>query len=113
MVSDAHQGLRRALERHFQGAIWQRCQVPLIRNVLNLASRKDRGAGLEQLRSITEAPTREAARAALGQAVAVLEKKHPKVAAFLEEQGEETLAVYELPSEHRPALRGRPTCWSG
>jgi hypothetical protein len=49
----------------------------------------------------------------LGRAVAVLEKKHPKVAAFLEEQGEETLAVYELPSEHRPALRGRPTCWSG
>jgi hypothetical protein len=41
----------------------------------------------------------------LGRAVAVLEKKHPKVAAFLEEQGEETLAVYELPSEHRPALR--------
>ncbi|MCJ7502295.1 MAG: IS256 family transposase [Acidobacteriia bacterium] len=105
VVSDAHQGLRRALERHFQGALWQRCQVHLIRNVLNLASRKDRGAVLEQLRSITEAPTLEAAREALGRAVAVLEKKHPKVAAFLEDQGEETLAVYELPSEHRRRMR--------
>jgi transposase-like protein len=105
VVSDDHQGLRRALERHFQGAIWQRCQVHLIRNALNLASRKDRGAVLEQLRSITEAPTLEAAREALGRAVAVLEKKHPKVAAFLEDQGEETLAVYELPSEHRRRMR--------
>jgi putative transposase len=105
VVSDDHQGLRRALQRHFQGAIWQRCQVHLIRNVLNLASRKDRGAVLEQLRSITEAPTWEAAREALGRVVAVLEKKHPKVAAFLEEQGEETLAVYELPSEHRRRMR--------
>ena len=105
VVSDDHQGLRRALERHFQGALWQRCQVHLIRNVLNLASRKDRGAVWEQLRSITEAPTREAAREALGRAVAVLEKKHPKVAAFLEDQGEETLAVYELPSEHRRRMR--------
>lgn len=105
VVSDDHQGLRRALERHFQGALWQRCQVHLIRNVLNLASRKDRGAVWEQLRSITEAPTLEAAREALGRAVAVLEKKHPKVAAFLEDQGEETLAVYELPSEHRRRMR--------
>ena len=78
VVSDDHQGLRRALERHFQGALWQRCQVHLIRNVLNLASRKDRGAVLEQLRSITAAPTREAARETLGRAVGVLEKKHPK-----------------------------------
>jgi len=60
VVSDDHQGLRRALERHFQGALWQRCQVHLIRNVLNLASRKARGAVLEQLRSITWAPTRMA-----------------------------------------------------
>ena len=105
VVSDDHQGLRRALERHFQGALWQRCQVHLIRNVLNLASRKDRGAVWEQLRSITEAPTREAAREALGRAVAVLEKKHPKVARYLEDQGEETLAVYELPSEHRRRMR--------
>jgi len=105
VVSDDHQGLRKALQRHFQGAIWQRCQVHLIRNVLNLASRKDRGAVLEQLRSITEAPTLEAAREALGRAVAALEKKHPKVAAFLEDQGEETLAVYELPSEHRRRMR--------
>jgi putative transposase len=26
-VSDAHQGIRRALARHFQGVAWQRCRV--------------------------------------------------------------------------------------
>jgi len=31
VVSDDHQGLRAAVERHFQGASWQRCQVHTIR----------------------------------------------------------------------------------
>lgn len=105
VVSDDHQGLRRALERHFQGAIWQRCQVHFMRNVLKLASRKDRGVVLAQLRSITEAPTLEAARGALAGAVTVLEKRNPKVAAFLEAQGEEILTVYQLPPEHRRRMR--------
>lgn len=104
-VSDDHQGLRRALERHFQGAIWQRCQVHFMRNVLKLVSRKDRGAVLEQLRSITEAPTLEAARGALAGAIIVLEKRNRKLAAFLEEQGEEILAVYQLSPEHRRRMR--------
>jgi len=105
VVSDDHQGLRKAVERHFQGAIWQRCQVHLIRNVLSRVSRKDRGAVLEQLRSITEAPTREAARGALAGAVTALEKQHRKLAMLLEEQGEEILAVYQLPPEHRRRVR--------
>lgn len=105
VVSDDHQGLRRALERHFQGAIWQRCQVHFIRNVLNLVSRKDRGAVLERLRSITEAPTLEGAREALAGAVTALEKQHRKLAVLLEEHGEEILAVYQLPPQHRRRMR--------
>lgn len=32
VVSDAHEGLRRAIEEVFQGAAWQRCVVPLMRD---------------------------------------------------------------------------------
>src|SRR5690606_16909202 len=37
VVSDHHGGLVNAIRRHFQGASWQRCQVHLMRNVLDAA----------------------------------------------------------------------------
>ena len=36
VVSDDHQGLKSAVERHFQGASWQRCQVHYARNLLGM-----------------------------------------------------------------------------
>ena len=42
VVSDDHKGLKAAAARHFQGAMWQRCQVHLIRNVLGAASNRYR-----------------------------------------------------------------------
>ncbi len=40
VVSDAHRGLRNALERVFPGASWQRCRVHFLRNVLTRAPRR-------------------------------------------------------------------------
>lgn len=34
VVSDAHPGLKKAIERVFQGSAWQRCKVHLIRNLM-------------------------------------------------------------------------------
>ncbi len=34
VISDDHDGLKGAVNRHLQGAPWQRCQVHLMRNVL-------------------------------------------------------------------------------
>jgi transposase-like protein len=36
VVSDDHAGMVKAIERHFQGAVWQRCQVHFVRNALAL-----------------------------------------------------------------------------
>ena len=66
--------------RHFQGAVWQRCQVHFVRNALSLCGVAQRPLVLSLMRSVTEAATREAARTALAAAVAELEKKSPKVA---------------------------------
>ena len=35
VVSDDHKGLVNAIEMHFQGATWQRCQTHFIRNILD------------------------------------------------------------------------------
>jgi transposase-like protein len=105
VVSDDHAGMVKAIERHFQGAVWQRCQVHFVRNALSLCGRQQRPLVLRLMKIVTEAATREAARAALAQAVAELEKKAPKVARLLEEHGEEILGVYALPEAHHKRMR--------
>jgi len=104
VVSD-HQGLKRAVERYFQGVLWQRCQVHFLRNALSLVSKKDAGAVLAILRTITEAPTLNAARKAIEEGVKSLSRRHPKVARLLEEHGEEILSVYHLPADHWKRMR--------
>jgi len=105
VVSDDHAGMVRAIERHFQGAVWQRCQVHFVRNALSLCGRQQRPLVLRLMKLVTESATREAATAALAAAIAELEKKAPKVARLLEEHGEEILGVYALPEAHHKRMR--------
>ena len=104
IVSDDHKGLRLAIDRHFQGALWQRCQVHFIRNVLARVRKGDRARVLELLRGVTKACDLEAAQDALKRAVEVLRVKYPEVAGLLEEDGEEILTVYQIPAEHRKKM---------
>jgi putative transposase len=105
VVSDDHAGMAKAIGRHFQGAVWQRCQVHFVRNALSLCGVQQRPAVLALMRLVTESPTRDAADAALKTAVAELRQKAPKTASLLEEHGEEILGVYALPEPHRKRMR--------
>jgi transposase-like protein len=105
VVSDDHAGMVRAIARHFQGAVWQRCQVHFVRNALSLCGVQQRPLVLSLMRSVTEAPTREAAKNALAAAIVELARKAPKTALLLEEHGEEILGVYALPEPHRKRMR--------
>jgi len=105
VVSDDHTGLTKAIARQFQGAVWQRCQVHFIRNVLSKVPKKDRGRILVHLRDITGASSLETARERLNEAVDVLQTSHPKAATLLDDHGEEILAVYALPEHHRKRMR--------
>jgi transposase-like protein len=105
VVSDDHAGMVKAIDRHFQGAVWQRCQVHFVRNALSLCGRQQRPQVLRLMKAVTEAPTREAARAALAAAIAELEQKAPKVARLLDECGEQILGVYALPEAHQKRMR--------
>ena len=105
IVSDGHKGLVKAIKWQFQGAIWQRCQVHFIRNVLILAPGKDRKKILTYLKEIIESRSIESARKRLRETVDELGASHPKVAEILDTHGEEILAVFALPQHHRKRMR--------
>ena len=76
-----------------------------IRNALSKVSKKDRGRILAHLREITGSSCIESARKRLYEAVEVLTDSHPKVAELLDDHGEEMLAVYALPEQHRKRMK--------
>ncbi len=105
VVSDDHGGLKAAIERHFQGAGWQRCQVHYARNLLKMvgpSKRKGLGAGL---RGVFAAPDRETALTLADRLADTWRKSHPKVAEHLEEHIEECLSCLSFPEGHRRRIR--------
>jgi len=105
VVSDDHAGLVKAIERHFQGCLWQRCQVHFLRNIISQVSKKDRPRIMEMIRDITATQSYEIARKRMDEVIEALEKAHPKVSQMLEEHGEEILSVYQLPLHHRRSMK--------
>jgi len=82
----------KAIERHFQGAVWQRCQVHF------RAPTRWRFAGVSSVAGVAADEVVTDRRRAGGQgsaraAIAELQKKAPKVARLLEESGEEIFGV--------------------
>ncbi|WP_279625778.1 IS256 family transposase [Parageobacillus thermantarcticus] len=70
IISDQHGGLMQAIEKHFQGATWQRCQTHFIRNILDAAPKYMQDALLEEIRGILHAPNKQTARLLLEQVLA-------------------------------------------
>ena len=100
VISDAHEGLRNALAACFIEAGWQRCRVHFLRNVGAAVSKQDAPAVLAVVRTIFLQPTAEAARAAVTQALAVLEPRHERVAAMLRAAEDDVLAYLGYPQDH-------------
>ena len=105
VVSDKHEGIEAAVAEQFQGAHWQRCQAHFRRNLCKKLRASDQARAHELLDAITGAKDIDQAQAALAAAVEDLSERYPEVADWLEEDGEEILAVYALPCEHRKRMR--------
>lgn len=100
VISDAHKGLKRAIEEVFLGASWQRCRVHFLRNLLALVPKEAQGMVLAATRLIFQQPDKERAGEELRTLADRLEERLPKVAAFLVEAEEEILAHMDFPREH-------------
>jgi putative transposase len=103
-ISDAHQGLRKALEACFGGAGWQRCKVHFLRNAGALVGRRDAPAVLAVLKTIFLQPSADDAREAVRRALELLEPKHPRVAQLLRDAESDVLAYLAFPREHWSAI---------
>ena len=106
VVSDDHAGLRAARKAVLTGATWQRCQFHLAQNAIHhapsLAIRKRIGA---ELRQIWNAQDPNLATESLRRLVESYRDKAAKLAAWLEDNVPDGLAVFTLPEQHRRRLR--------
>jgi transposase-like protein len=105
VVSDDHEGLKAAIDRHFQGASWQRCQVHYARNLLGMVGHDRRKELAEGLRGVFAAPSREVALRLAHELADRWRESHPKIAEHLEEHVEECLSCLAFPDSHRRRIR--------
>lgn len=106
VTSDAHEGLRRAIEEVFPGAAWQRCIVHLMRNAASCASnRQKRAAVLAILHAVFDERDPALVRELYHLACEQIAGFCPKAADLLEEAEADALAYLDFPFEHHRRLR--------
>jgi transposase-like protein len=106
VVSDAHAGLKPALDARLTGVPWQRCQFHLVENAMAFVPRPSmRKAVVAGIRAVFDAPDRPEAERQLENVVKKYRATAPKLAEWLEANIPEGLTVFALPSSHRRRLR--------
>lgn len=78
IVSNNYKGLVKAINRHFQGTIWQRCQTHFSRNILDKTPKKYQTELKKQLHRIYAARDLAEARQLLKDTLDTFEKNSTK-----------------------------------
>lgn len=111
VTSDAHEGLKAALRATLNASPWQRCQFHLQQNaqayVPQLAMR---AAVARDIRTIFDSPDLPRAEARLAELVEKYRRPAPKLAAWMEADIPEGLAILALPEHLRRRLRTSNMC---
>ncbi len=105
VISDAHSGLVKAVEKHFPGTQWQRCQVHFKKNLMDKVRNRDKAWLKDRLNDIFMATDKLTAVDRLRQLVGDLAEKYPAVADLLESDCEDALACLNFPAQHRRRIR--------
>lgn len=106
ITSDDHVGLKAARKTVFSGVPWQRCQFHLQQNAQAYIPRVSmRREVAEDIRSIFNAPDREAAQTYLDKAVDKYSVSAPKLADWMEVNIPEGFTVFAFPRAHQRRLR--------
>jgi len=99
VVSDAHEGIRAAIQKYFQGIFWQRCRLHFKRDLMRKVPRKLYRELLDELAKAYEAKTHKESMALC---MAMADRWRPRYSAvsrMLEEGFEDTLAVNGMSDE--------------
>ena len=105
VVSDNHQGLRRAVIETLPEAAWQRCYVHYLRNALDYLPRKSGEACRQELRWLYHRRDVTEARRDLAAWLNKWQGKYPRLCNWVEESIEETWTFYDLPLEHHKHMK--------
>ena len=100
VISDAHEGLKKALRQVFTGASWQRCRVHFMRNVLAHIPRQNKRAVADAVRMIFNQPDRHSAGLQLHGLAQNMGDLYPQAAKLLLEVEEDILVYKTFPREH-------------
>lgn len=105
VVSDAHKGLVKAIQEVFPEAVWQRCQVHFVRNILGKTPKKYATGLATDLRTMFQAATIQEARRLRDQIYVDYESVAPEAMKLMEAGFESTMGIMHLPSKYRIILR--------
>jgi putative transposase len=104
VVSDAHEGLKRAVATVLSGVTWQRCRVHFMRNLLATVPRTAREPVAAIVRTIFAQPDAASAHAQLRKVGDGLRGRFAQAAELLEQAAEDILAYQHFPVAHRRQL---------
>ena len=104
VISDAHEGLKQAIDTVLGGAAWQRCRVHFMRNLLATVPHAMREPIAAIVRTIFAQPDYAGAMTQLHKVADGLRARLPQAAALLEDAAEDILAHKHFPEEHRRQL---------
>ncbi|MFZ2489022.1 MAG: IS256 family transposase [Anaerolineae bacterium] len=99
-ITDAHEGVKKAVSEVFTGSSWQRCRVHFTRNVIALVPKSQQNMALAAVKQIFQQPDHKSATLLVGQVAAKLEDTLPKIASKLLEECHEALHYMHFPQEH-------------
>lgn len=105
VVSDDHEGLKKAVSETFPQAVWQRCYVHFLRNALDYLPRKADDDCMTELRWIYERRTLEEARRDLAAWLQKWQGRYSKLCEWAEANIEETFSFYRLPLQHHKHMK--------
>lgn len=106
VVSDAHEGLAKAVSETFCGAAWQRCVTHLMRNVSSHIHKKDdQRRAREALKATFAQKSPLLVRACYQRATEEVAAMSPAAGRVLLEAEDAALAYLEFPATHRAKIR--------
>jgi putative transposase len=100
VTSDAHRGLKGAIEGVLQGASWQRCRVHFMRNALCLVPKAAQQMVGATIRTVFAQPDAESAREQWRRVSDGFRHRFPRLSELMNEAEEDVLAYSAFPSEH-------------
>ena len=107
IISDAHEGLKAAIQKKFIGTTWQRCSIHFRRNIIDKMPKKDSKEARDLLRNIFEAPTLKVSRMLKNEFIDRYadKKQYQKAIEILDEGYEDAIQFFSEPAEAHVHIR--------